>query len=164
MLEIYVLVERSKSMAIRLLAYFFFAVTVALLLLSCSSPFFLPFAILTGALWYLFQFRSNKEFEYSYFDGEVRFAKIMNKSRRKKLATYSMEEVLQIAPSGDRSMYKYETDTNVKKVDYTSGKKDTPYYEMAVKHENSMLLIQFEPDDSYLDAVCIKYAYKVVRA
>ena len=164
MLEIYVLVERKKSIAIRLLAYFFFMVTVLLLLFSCTSVFFLPFVLIAGAIWYLFQFRCNKEFEYSYFDGEVRFEKVMNKSRRKRLGMYSMEEVMQIAPSGDRCMYKYETDANVKKIDYTSGQTGVPYYEMVVKHENEIKLIKFEPDDKYLDAVCIKYAQKVIRA
>jgi hypothetical protein len=163
-MEIYVLVARSKSFAIRLLGNFFFAVTVALLLVSCMNVFFLPFAIITGFVWYLFQFRSNKEFEYSYFDGDVRFAKVMNKSRRKSLGSYTMEEVLMIAPAGDRSMYKYENDATVHKLDYTSGNKGTPYYEMVIKDENSVKLVQFEPDDSYLDAVCIKYSQKVVRA
>jgi hypothetical protein len=88
----------------------------------------------------------------------------MNKSRRKKLTTFTMEEVLAIAPAGDRSMYKYETDTTVKKVDYSSGQKDAPCYEMVVKDENGVRLIRFEPDDRYLDAICVKYAQKVTRA
>jgi hypothetical protein len=164
MYEVYVLVERSKSVATRLLTCFFFAVTVVFLLLGCMNPLVLLVAVIAGFLWYLFQFQSNKEFEYSYFDGDVRFAKVMNKSRRKSLGSYTMEEVLQIAPAGDRSMYKYENDASVKKVDYTSGNKGTPYYEMAVNDEKGMKLIMFEPDDAYLDAVCIKYAQKVTRA
>jgi hypothetical protein len=164
MSEVYVLVECNKSIARRLLAYFFFVLTVALLLLGLGSLFVWPFIIIAGMLWYLFQFRSNREYEYSYFDGEVRFAKIMNKSRRKKLGVYSMDEVLMIAPTGDRSMYKYETDATVKKIDYTSGIKDAPSYEMVIKTENAVRLIRFEPDDRYLDSVCIKYAHKVTRA
>lgn len=164
MLEIYVLVERKKALGKRLMAYLFFMITMMLFFLSFISMFYLPFVMITGAVWYLFQFRSNKEYEYSYFDGEVRFAKVMNKSRRKRIGVYSMEEVLQIAPAGDRSMYKYENDSNVKKLDFTSGQKDVPFYEMALKHDNQMFLIAFEPDDKYLDAVCIKYAQKVVRA
>jgi hypothetical protein len=164
MSEVYVLVECNKSIARRLLAYFFFVLTVALLLLGLGSLFVWPFIIIAGMLWYLFQFRSNREYEYSYFDGEVRFAKIMNKSRRKRLGVYSMDEVFLIAPSGDRSMYKYETDATIKKIDYTSGRKDVPCYEMVVKTETGVRLISFEPDDKYLDAVCFKYAHKVTRA
>lgn len=165
MLEVYVLVERAKSLATRLLTYLFFALTVALFLLSVTGMTgFFPFVIVTGVIWYLFQFRMNKEFEYSYFDGEVRFAKVMNKSRRKRLGLYTMEEVLMIAPAGDRAMYKYENDASVKKIDYTSGKKDVPYYGMVIKQENALKLIKFEPDEKYLDAVCMKYAQKVTRA
>lgn len=75
-----------------------------------------------------------------------------------------MEEVLQIAPAGDRSMYKYENDANTRKLDYTSGQKDVPCYEMVLKHDNELKLIRFEPDEKYLDAVCVKYAQKVTRA
>jgi hypothetical protein len=164
MMEIYVLVARNKSIAMRLLATFFFAVTVVLLLFGCVNMFLLPFAIIAGFLWYLLQFQSNKEFEYSYFDGDVRFAKVMNKSRRKSLGSYTMEEVLQIAPAGNRAMYKFENDSTVKKLDYTSGNKETLYYEMVVNDESGTKLIMFEPDDQYLDAVCVKYSQKVVRA
>ena len=75
----------------------------------------------------------------------------------------SMEEVLQIAPAGDRSMHKYENDSQVKKKDYTSGIHNVPYYEMAVKTTNGISLIKFEPDDKYLDAVCMKFPQKVIR-
>ena len=105
----------------------------------------------------------NKEFEYSFFDGDVRFAKVMNKSRRKALKSFSMDEVIQIAPAGDRCVYKYENDQSVKVIDYTSGYKDVPYYDMIVKNQDQISLIKFEPDEKYLDAVCVKYAQKVVR-
>jgi hypothetical protein len=52
----------------------------------------------------------------------------------------------------------------VKKLDYTSGNKEALYYEMVVNDENGTKLIMFEPDDQYLDAVCVKYPQKVVRA
>jgi hypothetical protein len=87
----------------------------------------------------------------------------MNKSRRKRLAVYTMEEVVQIAPAGDRCVYKYENDAAIKKLDYTSGRKDVPYYDMVVNIEGEMKLIKFEPDDKYLDAVAVKYAQKLVR-
>ena len=87
----------------------------------------------------------------------------MNKSRRKRLVVYSMDEVSQIAPAGDRSVYRYETDNTVKVLDYTSKIKDQPYYEMVVQKEGNTYLIKFEPDDKYLDAVQVKYAQKVIR-
>jgi translation initiation factor IF-1 len=121
------------------------------------------FAVIAFALWYLFQFRWNKEFEYSYFDGEVRFARISNKSRRKSLKVFPMDEVATIAPSEDRSVYKYENDNGMRIVDYTSGRKDEPYYVMIRKTGEVTEVIRFEPDEKYLDAVCVKYGQKVIR-
>ena len=74
-----------------------------------------------------------------------------------------MDEVVTIAPAGDRSVYDYENDNSVQVKDYTSHKKDTPYYDLVIKKEAGTLLIKYEPDDEYLDAVQVKYAQKVVR-
>ena len=105
---------------------------------------------------------NSKEFEYSYFDGEVRFAKVLNKNRRKSLGSYPMDDVIQIAPAGDRSVSQYERE-GVKVIDYTSHDKDTAYYDMVLKKEGETLLIKFEPDDKYLEAVEFKYRQKVIR-
>ena len=99
---------------------------------------------------------------YSYFDGEVRFAKVLNKNRRKSLGSYPMDDVIQIAPAGDRSVSQYERE-GVKVIDYTSHDKDTAYYDMVLKKEGETLLIKFEPDDKYLEAVEFKYRQKVIR-
>jgi translation initiation factor IF-1 len=163
MFEVYVLVARKKSIGIQLLACLFLALGIVLLLLSCASPVLLTVAIVVLLVWFFLQFRWNKEFEYSYFDGEVRFAKISNKSRRKRLKVFPMDEVVTIAPSEDRSVYKYETDSSIKKVDYTSGRKDEPYYVMVRKNSEVTEVIRFEPDEKYLDAVCVKYGQKVIR-
>jgi translation initiation factor IF-1 len=163
MFEVYVLVARKKSIGIQLLACLFLALGIVVFLLSCASPVLLVFAVIAFALWYLFQFRWNKEFEYSYFDGEVRFARISNKSRRKSLKVFPMDEVATIAPSEDRSVYKYENDNGMRIVDYTSGRKDEPYYVMIRKTGEVTEVIRFEPDEKYLDAVCVKYGQKVIR-
>ncbi len=163
MYEVYVLVQRKKAVYTVLLGALFLALGIGCLLLSCVSVTAICFAIIFLFLWYLFQFQMNKEFEYSFFDGEVRFAKVMNKSRRKQLKSFSMDEVIQIAPAGDRCVYKYENDQSVRVVDYSSGYKDVPYYDMVIKNGEQISLIKFEPDEKYLDAVCLKYAQKVVR-
>lgn len=105
----------------------------------------------------------NVEYEYSYFDGELRFAKIKNKSRRKNLATYSMESVVTIAPAGDRSVYNYENGGELKIVDYSSGLKDVPYYDIVIKSPDANVLIKAELDDKFVTEVEKKYRAKVKR-
>lgn len=161
-MEIYVLVEQKKNILLKILEFVFLAVGVVLALLSMYAIVFLPLAMLAAGLGF-FLFTRNYEFEYSYFDGEVRFAKIINKSSRKNLKAYSMDEVYTIAPSGDRSVYRYENEEKLKVKDYTSKNKDAKIYVMIVKGKEGLEMIKFEPDDKYLDAICVKYRQKVVR-
>lgn len=161
--EVFVLVERKNSLLAKFFSTFMVVLTVIFVLLATLNFVFMIPALLLSVVCVVLRAFLHREFEYSYFDGDVRFARITNKSRRKALQGYSMEEVLQIAPAGDRSMHKYENDSQVKKKDYTSGIHNVPYYEMAVKTTNGISLIKFEPDDKYLDAVCMKFPQKVIR-
>ena len=163
MTEVYVLVERKKSTLMRVVTAAVLAIGILFALFSMIAPLFLSGALILLVVWYFFLFRSSKEYEYSFFDGELRFAKIMNKSRRKRLRVFTMDEVIQIAPAGDRSIYKHEQDNTVKKIDYTSGNKDVPYYNLIMKNEDGINMISYEPDDKYLDAICVKYGQKVIR-
>ena len=164
MFEVYVLVAKKKSVATILLASLFLALGIVFLLLVCTGNLMmLTLSVVAFGLFYFFQFRTNKEFEYSYFDGECRFAKVMNKSRCMSLQVFTMDDVIQIAPAGDRSVYKYEKDSAIKTYNYTSGLKGTPYYVLVRKKGEAIEMIRFEPDDKYLDAVCTKYSAKVVR-
>lgn len=163
MLEIYVLVMKKPSIGILLLNALVLALAIVSLLLSCTVPFAIILAVLFAGIWYFIFMETRLEYEYSYFDGEARFAKIMNKSRRKKLQTYSLDEVIMIAPAGDRSVMNYENNPKIKRRNYTSRFKNVPYYDMVVRTGDGTELIKFEPDDAYLDAVCVKYSQKVVR-
>lgn len=163
MLEVYVLVEKKRSVLLNVLELFLWVLTVlfgALALLGASILIWL--ALFLGVAAYFIHTR-RYEYEYSYFDGDVRFAKIINKSSRKRLGIYNIEEILVIAPIEDRSMYQYVNDSQVKHVDYTSRNKDAKIYGMVAKTANGLTLIHFEPDEKYLDAVCVKYRQKVIR-
>lgn len=163
MLEVYVLVEKQKSLIMKVLsimcfvigAYFMYVSVIGLLL-------FFAVAILFFALGWFLKNRS-LEFEYSYFDGEFRFAKIINKQKRKELIGYNAENVIVIAPKGDRSLYNYEKNPQIKVRDFSSGNKNAKVYGMVAKVESGLHLTWFEPDEKYLDAVCIKYRQRVVR-
>lgn len=165
MMEVFVLVPTSRPAWMKLLTCLSVAATVTtlFLMLTFGSIVMLPLCAIFGGIWYFLSSAANLEYEYSYFDGEVRFAKITNKSRRKKLKDYTMDQVLKIAPAGDSSVVQYEKDHHVTVKDYTSKKKENPYYEIIVKDSESLIMYKVELDDKYLDAVCMKYASKVVR-
>lgn len=163
MLEVYVLVDRKKSFLERCVCNGLFVLGAVFLYATLFYSFVLiSLSVLAFILGFIFTRRST-EYEYSYFDGDVRFAKIINKSKRKNLRGYVMDNVLIIAPEGDRSVYNYENDAQAKKRNLTTGKKDAKVYVMVAKSENGIEIIRFEPDEQYLDAVCIKYPQKVIR-
>mgnify|MGYP007025035371 CR=1 FL=1 len=162
-MEVYVLVPVRKTTGAKIVGTIMLVLAVVSLLAAClTRGITLPIAVVCGIVWFVLMGNS-KEFEYSYFDGEVRFAKVLNKNRRKSLGSYSMDDVIQIAPAGDRSVSQYEREGNVKVIDYTSHDKAAGYYDMILKKEGDTLLIKFEPDDKYLEAVEYKYRQKVIR-
>ncbi len=160
-----VIVPRMKSGGKKVLNIVLFAIACVLLLLAifvAPLAFFIPALIVVG-IWIWQSFFSNVEYEYTYFDGELRLAKITNKARRKNLADVNMEEVLALAPKGDRSVYKYENDNTLKCKVFTSGDTSAKVYELICKGEKGMCRYEFEPDEEMLDAICVKYPRIVVK-
>ena len=163
MLEVYVLVEKKKTLIMKVLtvlcfvvgAYFMYATLVGLFIFFAVAVPFLAIG------WFLKD--RSLEYEYSYFDGDFRFAKIISKQKRKELIGYEIDNIIVIAPKEDRSVYQYINNPQVKSRDLTSGNKDAKVYAMVAKVEEGLHLTYFEPDEKYLDAVCIKYRQKVVR-
>jgi len=131
---------------------------------SFVSPvlFSLPALIFTF-IWVWQNFYANIEYEYTYYEGELRLAKIINKAKRKNLAALDMEDVLAIAPKGDRSVYKYENDHSLKYKDLTSQDPMAKVYELVFKGEKDMCRWEFEPDEEMLDAIRVKYPRTVVK-
>jgi hypothetical protein len=162
-MEVYVLVPVRRSILTLMLSSLCLAFAIILMLLACNIPIAVYVAVLLVVAWYFLAFRTYKEYEYSYFDREVRLAQIRNKSRRKSLGTYSMEDVVVIAPAGDHSVARFEKDAGVKIKDFTSHKSGTPYYEMVIQQEGQTLLFKLELDEDYLQAVEKQYRQKVIR-
>lgn len=131
---------------------------------SFVSPvlFSVPALIFTF-IWVWQNFYANIEYEYTYYEGELRLAKIINKAKRKNLAALDMEDVLAIAPKGDRSVYKYENDHSLKYKDLTSQDPMAKVYELVFKGEKDMCRWEFEPDEEMLSAIQVKYPRTVVK-
>ena len=160
-----VIIPKLVTSGKKMMTIVLFVIACILLLLSTFvSPllFFLP-AILVMVLWVWQGFFSNVEFEYTYFDGDLRFAKIKNKAKRKKIADINMDDVVILAPKGDRGVYKYENDKNLKCINLTSGRADAKVYELIVKNEEGFMRIEFEPDEEMLNAMMVKYARIIVK-
>jgi len=162
-LEVYVLVSKEKSLFIKTttLAFWVIAAMTTLYVVMGYIIFF-PMAVVAWGVAIILHTR-NYEYEYSYYDGELRFAKIINKKKRKELKGYVMDEVLTIAPIDDRSVQQYINDKNNKVRNLTTGKPNVCVYVAVIKNGNEIELVKYEPDEKYLNEVCIKYGHKVKR-
>ncbi len=160
-----VIVPKRKTAANRIISIvWFFIACFCLVMASFLAPgiFFIP-SLLFIMLWIWMTFYSFTEYEYTYFDGDLRFARIRNKARRKRIAEINMEDVIQIAPKGDRSVYKYENDRSVTYKNVTSGDPDAKIYEIICKGERSVVRYEFEPDDEMLEAMRMKYSRVIIK-
>jgi hypothetical protein len=164
MSEKLVIVPQRKTSAQKIMHFAFFALACLCFAFAIMVPwvFIIP-AILFALLWYFLGFRSDTEFEYTYYDGDLRMAKIRNKSRRKNLLNVSMDDVVVIAPRGDRSVYQYENDRNLPCKNFSSGEPGAKVYELVCKGDKGFRRYEFEPDEEMLDAIMVKYARLVTK-
>ena len=162
-MEVYVLVDKQKSLFQKTMTLACFLVgAMSMMYVLMGYIVFFPMAFLTWTAAYILRNR-DYEYEYSYYGGELRFARIVNKKRRKELKGYMMEEVLVIAPLNDNSVYQYMNDKNVKVRDLTTGNPNGKVYVAVVKNAKETEIVKYEPDEKYLDEVCVKYGHKVKR-
>lgn len=164
MREKLVIIPKKTSIGKKILCTVLFIMTCILFLLAIMAPVaFSILAVLFAVLWFFLTFRTSVEYEYTYYDGEMRFAKIIAKRKRKGVAKVQMEDVLAFAPKGDRSVYKYENDNSVTYKNLTSGQADKKVYELVFKGEKGINRYEIEPDEEMLDEIMIKYPRSVIK-
>ena len=74
-----------------------------------------------------------------------------------------MSDVMMLAPAGNRGIYKYENDKNIKIKKTYSNNPDADIYELVCKVKADTCLFKMELTDEFLDAICKKYPSQVVR-
>lgn len=164
MREKLVIVPRKRTTGKKVLNIVWFVLACICFACAIWVPVLFTFpAVIFAIVWYFQSFRSDIEYEYTYYDGEFRFARIKAKRKRKSQGKVSMEDVLAIAPKGDRSVYKYENDKSVAYKNLTSGEESAKVYELIFKGEKGINRYEFEPDEEMLDAVLVKYPRSVIK-
>ncbi|MDD6202867.1 MAG: DUF6106 family protein [Lachnospiraceae bacterium] len=165
MFENFVLVEKKKTISNRIVATVFFILMLILFYLgTVISPFIFEIpAIACGVAWYWLTFRSNVEYEYLYFDGDLKFTKIKDKRKRKRLLELTLDKVVVIAPRGSNSVVAYEDSREVYKRNFTSGRRDANVYELIFNDEEGTVMVAFEPDEKMLDAMRLRYSRIIMK-
>ena len=138
-----VIVPKKNTGSKKILNTVLFILACLMFLLSTfvNPIIFLIPGIALALVWYFQAFRSDIEFEYTYYDGEFHFARIKAKSKRKAIGSVQMDDVLGFAPRGDRSVYKYENDHNLTYKNLTSGNPEARVYELIAKGEKDLCVM-----------------------
>lgn len=114
---------------------------------------FIILALITGALAYgSYILRNNQriEYDYTFTNGVLDIAKIINRSKRKKLLSVEIGEFEIIAPIGHESFQKALQDKTIqKRLNYFLNKGEGLYYGI-LRDERKRCLLIFEPSQEML--------------
>lgn len=162
--ETMVLVDKkvtAGNLLARIVCAVLLVLSIAAVCVTMMIPLVLLAAIFGFALWFLTQ-DAKSEYEYSYIEGTLSFAKIRAKSRRKAIAEIDMSDVILIAPSSAHELYNYHHNNQVTIRNCTSGNPSAKTYEVVYKRGDKTVVIVFEPDSEMLDMIRKRYPRQVM--
>lgn len=99
---------------------------------------------------YILTSRLKKEYEYIFTKDNIDIDVIMNKSKRKRIISFSLGQTEIIASTRDENHNGILKGSFGKKIDVTSGNKDADTY-FAVVEKNGRTLVVFEPPYAALE-------------
>ena len=126
------------------------ALTALSLLLSGNTIFMILFIALIFVDYYVLR-RMDVEYEYTYFDGSIDIAKVMNKQFRKELFSTNIKENMEIIAPSDSAELKYHQVT--KTLDYSSGIPENKTYTMVTLYKEHKVKVVFEPNERMLNCM-----------
>ncbi len=120
------LVEHKGNGFMKFLRGLLIALTVILFLIGMVSVIFWIAAVITGIGAYFAGLNANLEYEYLYMERELQVDKIMNKSRRKKVANYEIGRLEILAPFHSYHLDNYKNRKFDKEKDFSIGEELKP--------------------------------------
>ena len=99
----------------------------------------------------------DEEYEYIFLNGDLEFAKIIGKKKRKELLSVAMNEVELVAPLSSDKLAPYEKgdSSRYQERDYSSAFPNhrNQMYAMICRTENQAYRIIFEPNEKLIEAM-----------
>lgn len=120
--------------------------TVLLVLAAFLFPPAFIIAIVAGVGAYFVNLFTDLEYEYLYLDKELVVDKVMAKSRRKRVATYTLERMEILAPVKSYRLDNYKN-RNVKVKDYSIGEELQPDRRYAMFYEGGEKILLSPSED-----------------
>ena len=104
-----------------------------------------------------------REYEYLVLSEELDVTLIKNRSRRKKLATYSLAELQCMAPVTSHRLDGFRGNPNLTVKDYSSGNPEHRIYSMVFSSQGKVTEVKVEPSDAMLQEIRTKHASVMYR-
>ncbi|MCL2717700.1 MAG: DUF6106 family protein [Lachnospiraceae bacterium] len=156
------MIKRKPSLVMKFLKTFLLMITVIFVLLGMIGQIFLLiggaiFAVLT----YFVGLYTEIEYEYLYVDRQLSVDKVLNRSRRKKVASYEIERMEILAPFNSYHLDSYKNRTADVK-DYSSGIINQPDTRYVMFYDGTKKII-FEPSAEMVKAIATIAPRKVFK-
>ena len=145
------LVKAKQSVAAKFFKIFLIDLTdvFCVIMLAFMPAMFL--ALVTGVGAYFVNLYTDIEYEYLYLDKELTVDKVLAKSKRKRVATYSIDRMEVFAPIKSYHLDNYKN-RDVKVKDYSIGEERQPDLRYAMYYEGGEKII-FSPSEDLVKAL-----------
>ncbi len=107
--------------------------------------------VICGVAAYFITLNADLEYEYLYVDKELTVDKVMAKSRRKRVAVFSLDKMEIVAPVKSWHLDNFKNRSD-KAVDYSSGEEKQPDKRFVFYYDGQKKVI-FEPNEEMIKAM-----------
>jgi len=157
------MVKRKANPYLKFLKYtaIMLASFSVLLGIATSNIIFLLVAVVLGVGIYFLSLHVEIEYDYLYVDRQLSIDKVLNKSRRKRIATYDLDRMEILAPIKSHRLDDYKN-REVKLIDYSSGLELKPDVRFALFIDGKTKIV-FEPSPEMVKAISMIAPRKVFK-
>lgn len=99
-----------------------------------------------------------REYEYLLVSEDLEISVVKNKSRRKKLRSYSLSELQCMAPIQSHRLDAYHNNPQLKVFDFSSGNEEHDIYGMVFASQGVLQELKVEPTQAMLEEVRLRHA------
>lgn len=147
-----ILIQKEKTPASGFLKVGLIALDVLVFVAGIIlHPLFLLAGLALAVVLYLLVLpRFDVEYEYLYVNGGLDIDVIYSKQKRKKAASYDVNEMELLAPEKSHALDSYKNGNNVKIRDFSSGKPDARSYILVFNKEKERELVKVELDEDII--------------
>ncbi|KRN50523.1 MULTISPECIES: hypothetical protein [Kandleria] len=144
--------ERDVPMTSRLIFSGLVAIAAVLSFYSLFVPIFIPVALLFIILGYYYHKSFNSEYEYILLDDDLAIDRILNLSKRKKVARYDLSTLIDCEKENPHFYKKYEH-ISYKIKTYQSKKNTDPIYLFMLEKGNMHTCLRMHCNQELIEAL-----------